>query len=324
MRLPPRSPATLVATATALLLAGCSSAPPAPPADEMQWSPMTVELTSLQPPELLGQYHLAWREGRFGVLAEGVPGLPQHAVVEGPILSTSTLGQAWIRHPLAEYQATHPLAIRYTLWDLPRLLDSAPDGSESDGVLTASLDLDGQGGRETRLELGKEAGRIVWARVETPLDPEAPFTFTREDPHPFPMVPEPALEPVPADDGDSRAKAGHQVLLGWIRGSRDLLGSYPEEVNPDTLLLQSLNQPWPTSPYDGKPMADIEQEGHFQWDRCSAEDATFIGLGWDGAILEETFGKGCARAPSGLGEGEGLPPLPPPPAASAVALPIGR
>lgn len=307
----------LAAALAALALPGCSSAPPAPPAGDLQWSPMAVELTSLQPPELLGQYHLAWREGRFGVLAEGVAGLPQHGVVEGPILSTSTLGQAWVRFPLAEYQATHPMAIRYTLWDLPTLLDAAPDASESGGVLTASLDLDGKDGRETSLELRKEAGRIVWGRVETTLDPEAPFTFTREDPHPFPMVPEPSLEPLPADDGDARARAGHEVLLGWIRESRALLGSYPAEVNPDTLLLQAFNEEWPASPYDGKPMADIEQEGHFQWDRCSAEDATFVGLGWDGAILEESFGKGCARAPSGLDAGEGLPPPPPPPTSVA-------
>ncbi|HJQ92799.1 MAG TPA: hypothetical protein VJ874_00780, partial [Candidatus Thermoplasmatota archaeon] len=315
MRLPRRSQATLLGMATAVLLAGCSSAPPAPPAAEMQWTPMAVELTSLQPPELLGTYHLAWREGRFGVLAEDVAGLPQHAVVEGSLLSTSALGQSWVRFPLAEYQATHPLAIRYTLWDLPRLLDSAPDSSGSGDVLTASLDLDASGDRETRLELRKESGRIVWGRVETPLDPEAPFTFTREDPHPFPMVPEPSLEPLPADEGDARAQAGHQVLLGWIKESRGLLGAYPEEVNPETLLLQSFNQEWPTSPYDGKPMADVEQEGHFQWDRCSPEDATFVGLGWDGAILEESFGKGCARAPSGFGGGEDeglpLPPLPP-------------
>lgn len=305
MRLSPRAPpivlATLASLAT-LLMAGCTSAPPAPAASEMQWSPMTVEMTNLSPTPLLGTYHLAWREGRFGILAEDVPGVPQHAVVEGPVLSTSTLGQSWIRFLLADYQATHPFAVRYTLWDLPRLLDSATDASESaDGVLTASLDLDGIDGRETRLELRKEAGRIVWARVETPLDPQAPFVFTREDPHPFPMVPEPSLEPLPASDRDARARAGHEVILAWIRESRDLLGSYPAEVNPDSLLLQSFNQEWPSSPYDGKPMADVEQEGHFQWDRCSAEDATFVGLGWDGAILEQSFGKGCDRAPSGLG-----------------------
>lgn len=256
---------------------------------------MTVQLTSLQPPDLLGAYHLAWREGRFGVLAEDVAGLPVHAVIEGPMVSTSTLGQSWVRWPLAEYQAAHPLAIRYTLWDLPRLLDTAPDSAQAGDLLSASLDLDGQGDKETRIELRKEAGRIVWARVTTPLDPEAPFTFTREDPKPFPMVPQPALEETPALDGDARAVAGHQVLVGWIQEHKGLLGSYPEEVNPDALLLQSFNQEWPTSPYDGKPMADQQQEGHFQWVRCTPNDATLTGLGWDGAVFEESFGNGCSQ-----------------------------
>lgn len=258
---------------------------------------MAVATTTLQPKELAGSYHVAWREGRFGVLAE-VPGLPVHAVVEGPLVSTSTLGQAWVRWPLAEYQETHPLAIRYTLWDLPRLLDSADDATEEGDTLTASLDLDGQGGKETTLELRKEAGRIVWARVETPLDPESPFTFTREEPHPFPMVPEPALEQTPMLDGDARAEQGHRILLGWIRDHHDLVWSYPDRVTPDadSLFLQSFDQEWPISPYDGRPMAAGDREGHFLWEVCSPQDATFTGLGWDGVILEESFGRGCHKA----------------------------
>ncbi|MHB1261610.1 MAG: hypothetical protein ACYC2H_07820 [Thermoplasmatota archaeon] len=285
------------------VLAGCASPPAAPPADELQWSPMTVEPSTLQPPELAGTYHLAWREGRFGVLAEGVPGLPVHAVIESSIVSTSTLGHSWVRWPLAEFQATHPLAIRYTLWDLPRLLDSASDAAGTGDTLTASLDLDSSGDRETRVELRKEAGRIVWARVETPLDQESPFTFTREEPHPFPMVPEPALEQTPMLDGDARAEQGHRVLLGWIRDYQALVGSYPDRVSPDpdSLFLQSFNEDWPTSPYDGRPMAQSDAEGHFLWEVCSPEDATFTGLGWDGVILEESFGKGCFKAAAAEG-----------------------
>ncbi|MEA3137542.1 MAG: hypothetical protein QOC71_1823 [Thermoplasmata archaeon] len=305
MRLP------LLAASMFLVLAGCSASPPVPAADEMQWAPMTVAMTSLQPPELLGTYHLAWREGRFGMMTEGVAGLPVHAIVEGPVVSTSTLGQAWVRWPLAEFQATHPLAIRYTLWDLPRLLDSASDAAESGDAITASVDLDGHDGPETKIELRKEGGRIVAAQVETPLDAESPFTFTREDPHPFPMVAEPSLEQAPVLEGDKQAIAGHNVILGWIRDSQGLLGSYPEDVNPDTLLLQSFNQDWPVSPYDGKPMADTDQEGHFLWARCTPDDATFTGLGWDGAILEESFGKGCFKERGGgeAGGPAGLPPL---------------
>jgi hypothetical protein len=281
-------------------------------AAELQWAPMTVEAANPGPADLLGTYHLAWREGRFGVLAEDVPGLPIHAVVEGPILSTSALGHAWVRWPLAEFQATHPLAIRYTVWDLPRLLDSATDGAEAGDRLTASLDLDGQDGKETFLELRQEGGRIVWGTVQTTLDPASPFTFTREEPHPFPMVPQPSLEETPVLDGDARAEAGHQVLLGWIREHRDLTGSYPRGVTAepglDTLFVQSFEKDWPASPYDGKPMADVDDAGHFQWQVCSPQDATFTGLGWDGAVLEESFGKGCHKE-QGTEESD-LPRLP--------------
>jgi hypothetical protein len=290
------------------LLAGCTSTPPVPPAEELQWAPMTVQATSLQPPELQGTYHLAWRDGRFGMLTEGVAGLPVHSVVEGLTVSTSTMGQAWIRWSLPEYQATHPLAIRYTIWDLPRLLDSAPDATTSGELLTASLDLDGRDGAETHVELRKEGGRIVAGRVETPLDPESPFTFTREDPHPFPMVAEPALEQVPAADGDAQAVDGHHVLLAWIAEYEALLGTYPADVTPDTLLLQSFQKEWPVSPYDGKPMADRDAEGHFLWERCSDQDATFTGIGWDGVVLEQSFGRGCSKGSSP--EESVLPDLP--------------
>jgi hypothetical protein len=273
---------------------------------------MTVQATTVLPAELAGTYHLAWREGRFGLMAEGIAGLPVHGVVEGSILSTSTLGQAWVRWPLADYQATHPLALRYTLWDLPRLLDSAPDTARSGDTFTASLDLDGRDGAETHLELRREAGRVVGGRVETSLDPGAPFTFTREDPHPFPMVPEPSLEQDPMLDGDSQAMAGHQVLLDWIRQHHDAVGAYPEAINAepglDTLFLQSFNRDWPTSPYDGQPMADAEREGHFRWEICSPEDATFTGLGWDGAVLVESFGKGCSKGQGGREHGTAAPP----------------
>jgi hypothetical protein len=283
----------------ALALAGCSSAPAAPPAADLQWAPMTVEAANPGPADRLGTYHLAWREGRFGVLAEGVPGLPVHGVVEGSILSTSEVGQAWVRWPLAEFQQAHTLAIRYTVWDLPRLLDSATDGTRAGDRFTASLDLDGRDGRETHVELRQEGGRIVWARVETSLDAAAPFTFTREDPQPFPMVPQPSLELAPVLDGDGRAAAGHKVLVAWIHEHRDLTGAFPKAISAepglDTLFLQSLQEEWPVNPFDGRPMADRGDPGHFQWQVCSPQDATFTGLGWDGTVVEESFGKGCDK-----------------------------
>jgi hypothetical protein len=290
-----RGVALLILLAAPLAFSGCATPPAAPPAADLQWPPMTVRPANAAATELAASYHLAWREGRFGVLSEGAQGLPVHAVVEGPVLSTSTLGQSWVRWSLAEFQAVHPMAIRYTLWDLPRLLDATPDSTQVDGLFLARLDLDRTGDRETTVELRQEAGRIVWARVATPLDAGSPFTFEREEPRPFPMVPSPALEEGPVLDGDTRALQGHEVLLGWVRDHQALLGSLPATIAPDSLLLQSFNREWPKSPYDGKPMANQDQEGHFLWHRCSANDASFTGLGWDGAVLMESFGQGCSR-----------------------------
>jgi hypothetical protein len=135
--------------------------------------------------------------------------------------------------------------------------------------------------------------------LETPLDPAAPFTFTREEPRAVPLDGEPALEPAAVLQGDARALQGHQSILSWARQYREQLGSVPDDLTPQTLALQSLGRSWPTSPYDDQPMRGGGAMGHFVWQKCGPDAAEFKGKGWDGATVQQTFGAGCPTAPSG-------------------------
>lgn len=288
----------LPALLAAAVLAGCSSAPPPLQSeDTLQWPSMAVHVTAPGPGEQDGQLHAAWRDGRFGVLTPGTAGLPVHAVVAGDQVTVSQTGEGWVRWPLAQYQATHPLALRLTLWDLPRLMESAGETLHP-GHTSISLDVDGLGGVESKLELDVVGAHVATARLETPLDPAAPFTFTQEDPRAVPLDGEPVLEPAAVLQGDARALQGHQSILSWARQYREQLGSVPDELTPQTLALQSLGRSWPTSPYDDAPMRGGGPMGHFVWHKCGPDAAEFKGKGWDGVTVQQTFGAGCPSTAS--------------------------
>lgn len=285
-----------LAVLAAAALSGCASAP-APAAEEgaLEWPTMAVRVTAPGPAEQDGRLHVAWRDGRFGLLTPGSGGLPTHAIVAGDALLTSQEGTAWTRWPMADYQAAHPLALRLTLWNLPRLLDAAgvtlPLGHTS-----VDLDVDGLGGAESHLDVEVAGSHVASARLQTPLDPGSPFTFTQEEPRAVPLGGEPALEPPAVLQGDARALQGHQAILSWARQYREQLGSVPDQLTPQTLALQSLGRPWPTSPYDDTPMRGGGPMGHFLWQKCGADAAEFTGKGWDGATIQQTFGAGCPAA----------------------------
>src|SRR6185369_13147329 len=100
----------------------------------------------------------------------------------------------------------------------------------------------------------------------------------------------------PADEVarlDAEARQGHAAILGWIHQYKDQLGSLPQDVSSQGLAVQRLDKPWPTDPYDGQPMRNQLASGEFGWSWCSGQDASFHGYGWDGAPLNEDFGRGC-------------------------------
>lgn len=286
----------LALLAAAAALSGCAS-PPTPAAAEavLEWPAMAVRVTAPLPGEEDGRIHAAWRDGRFGLLTPGTAGLPVHTVVADGQVSVSQTGEGWTRWPLADYQATHPAALRLTFWNLPLLLEQAGVAPKL-GHTSVDLDLDGLGGPESRLDVEVVGAHVETARLETPLDLGAPFTFTQQEPRAIPLDGDPALEPATVLQGDARALQGHQAILAWARQYREQLGSVPDELTPQTLALQSLGRQWPTSPYDGQPMRGGGPMGHFVWQRCGADAAEFTGKGWDGATIRQTFGAGCPLA----------------------------
>jgi hypothetical protein len=288
---------TLALLAAAAALAGCSAAPPpAAGGEEVLWPVMAVRVTAPLPGEEDGTMHAAWRDGRFGLLTPGTAGLPVHAVVAGDQVLVSQTGEGWIRWGLAEYQTAHPQALRLTLWNLPLLLAEAGVVPRL-GRTSADLDLDGVGGSESRLEVEVVGAHVASARLETPLDLGAPFTFVEEPPRTILLDGAPHLDPASVLQGDARALQGHQSILAWTRQHREQLGSVPGELTPQTLALQALGRSWPASPYDDQPMRGGGPMGHFTWQRCGPDAAEFTGKGWDGATIRQTFGAGCPSLP---------------------------
>lgn len=287
-------PVPVLLMLAALAASGCTSSASEPDGAGLEWPSMAVRSTPMDAFDLPGEAHVAWRNGRMGVLAGSMPGLPAHAVVDGPRLATSDLGQAWTTWSLADFQAANPFAVRYTLWDLPRLAAGEDLSPDETGHVLLELDIDARDGADSSLDLTIVGSHVESAVLSTTLDAGAPFTFTQEQVRPIPLDASPSMEPQPVSAGDALAMRGHETLLGWIRGYQDLTGMAPETVTPESLVVQRrLTADWPVSPYDGEPLRHDGPMGHFQWARCSAEDATFTGLGWDGAVVVEAFGAGC-------------------------------
>lgn len=282
-----RLPGLCVTAVFLCVLAGCSSRPAAaaPEEHELGWLPMAIRPAGLPGPAFAT---VGWREARMAI-AEDVPGLPPHAVLDGDGLATSVQGEAWTHWPLQAYQAANPQAERWRLWDVRGL---ARNATLAPGETTIPLDLDGLPGRESTLTVTVEAWHVASARLDTPLDPQAPLEFTATAAN-LPMRAQPILDPPAIATGDAAALTGQQTLLGWLQQYHDLLGSVPSEVTPQSLAVQSLGQSWPESPYDHDPMRDGGPSGHFTWRTCGSQDATFLGHAWDGTTVVRDFGKGC-------------------------------
>lgn len=287
-----------------VLLAGCGAPSSAP--DEglpaIAWGPMKVDTTATEPFELQGDIHVDWQDGAFGIDTEMEIDLPRYVQRDGDVFYTSERLVAWEETTAAKVAASRELSNRVLLWDLPRLMEAPFEGTvtEEDGrtvVRGATTIAWFSQEVPVDVEVRVEDGRAVHAVVASPQGRESPFTFTavsRElgfdvgDHEPS----KPARE---AQTIDREARPGHDYIAGLIRDHHARRGSTPETVDPQSLALEhSLSgRPWPTSPVDGEPMRDALQSGHFKWSRCSPQDATFLGIGWDGTTTFVSFGRGC-------------------------------
>jgi hypothetical protein len=159
---------------------------------------------------------------------------------------------------------------------------------------------------------GARPAHATQVRIATDLDPESPYTLVPSNATlPFALVAPSAWKT--QDDVsrlDAQARDGHAAILGWTESYLKQNGRLPTDLTKDSLVLQRGLAPWPGNPYDGTDMRNQVASGHFQWLRCSDQDAVFHGFGWDGAPLSRTFGTGCTRSgqPTSVSSGFSIHP----------------
>lgn len=288
----------------ATMLAGCAqgggSGHASAVAPQLDFAPMSLQTVPLEPAEGRGVLTLAWDAGRMAVSAHNEGGMPPQAVRDGATLYTTQAGMGWTRWDAQAYADSSPRGFRYLVWDVPALLHGASVKVESATRFTATASVTVQGrASAVDVAVNHTGPAIVDVQVRTALDPESPYTL-RPLGHALPFAAAPPAVSRPSDEVarlDAAARDGHAHILGWITSYRDQTGRLPQDVSADGLVVQRLGQPWPTDPYDGQPMANKVASGDFQWLRCSDADGSFHGFGWDGAPLNQDFGKGC-KAPA--------------------------
>lgn len=285
-----------------LLLAGCG-APPAPEGGlpGIAWGPMDVETTATEPFELRGSIRVDWQDGVFGIDTEMEADLPRFVQRDDDVFYTSDRRIGWEEVPAARLAGSRDLSNRVLLWDLPRLLEAPFAGTVvTDGpvqVVRGNTTVHWFAQEvEVFVEVHVEDGRAVRAVVASPAGRESPFTFTAaSEGLPFLGQHDPSRPAGEVRALDPEARRGHDAILRLVRDHHANRGSTPETVDPQSLAVErSLRgTEWPDSPYDGQPMRDTAKGGHFIWSRCTPQDATYIGLGWDRTVTFLTFGQGC-------------------------------
>lgn len=298
-------PACLLATA---LLAGCG-APPAADDDPrrlvsgLEWPTLSVKTTPSEPHELTGAIQVTWKDGLFAIAAEAEPQLRHRMVVSGrDVYVNQVEGMGWTRFTLD--QGVQPNSPRLALWDLPRLaadpaarVEATTAGTTLNATVTVDVDT-WRGPATLRTEVGAVAGRVVWARQETAFDAESPFTF-RFDGKAFPFtpaVPPGARTVAEVNVGIGPAQAGHRDVILLLKDYQKTHAcQVPDEPSPESLRLELLTsqKEWPANAYTGEPLAAGDRPGDFGWTRRGASDATYVGWGWDGALVSQTFGSNC-------------------------------
>ncbi len=282
-----------------VLLGGCSDAGggASTRVPELDWQPMALVTVPLEPWEARGTIQVAWSGDLMGVYTRGEGGMPAMAIRDGDALYTSQTGMGWTSWDLASYVEQQGRGFRYLAWDAPALLSdgrvSATPGQVHAG---SSFQMHGKD-IEAVVAVNHSGTQVTQVVIDTPADPESPFTLTPLlKPFPFDVAIPLSKTPADIEHLNAQARDGHTSILAWIKDYRAKFGSLPQDVSAQGLALQRLNEPWPTNPYDSQPMRNEQASGHFAWNWCSAQDASFHGYGWDGAPLNEDFGLACSAS----------------------------
>jgi hypothetical protein len=288
-----------------LVLPGCAG-PTAPVADpaallsSLQWPTLVVHTTPHEPFEFVGPLMVTWGKGVFAVFSDREPDLHPRTVVAGDRAYVNHVaGMGWTQVPLKDAS----LSNRLLLWDLPRILAS-PGVQLEASTHGAAANLTARGSTTSpykvdfEVKLGIREGRVVWARLDSPQAREAPFTFSAGGVFPFPaQLPAESKARSEVAQVDPLAHAAHVFVIGLIEDQRRTrAGAVPDEPSESSLRVELVasGKSWPTNPYTGRPLAAGTQSGDLKWKKCGFSDASYEGLGWDGALVTQPFGKGCA------------------------------
>lgn len=302
-------PATALAALLALgLLAGCAQAPP--PGDDprllvaaLQWPSLAVKTTPTEPNEATGDIRVTWQGGVFAVAADVEPQLRHRMVVQGRTAYVNQVpGMGWTRFGLDDpVPANSP---RLVLWDLPRLASdpsaqvaAVQEGDRLNATVTVEVRT-WRGPATLRTEVGAVGGKVVWARQTTPFDPETPFLFRFDGtPFPFPAaVPAASRTVLEVNSGLAAAQATHRDVILLVKDyQRTHACQVPDEPSADSLRVELLTgrKEWPDNAYTLEPLSAGDRPGDFGWTKRGPTDATYVGWGWDGALVSQTYGPNC-------------------------------
>ncbi|HSG47298.1 MAG TPA: hypothetical protein VLA43_05695, partial [Longimicrobiales bacterium] len=274
---------------------GTASAATAP---ELAWPTMDLETTALEPWEARGTIRITWQDDLMAAYVQNEDAMPTYYLRDGDQYYTSQTLMGWTLHDRTSLEASSPRAYRYLTWDLPALAtDASPDATDDGLALQAPTTFRGRT-ETTTLRVQHDGTTVTGATVETPFDPESPYTLhPATDALPFSArAPAGALPSATVEDKDEDARQGHARIIGWLDAyARQNAGRVPDQVTPQALAVQRLTQAWPTNPYAGTPMTNDHASGHFTWTRCSDTDAVYMGYGWDGSPIGASYGNGCAQ-----------------------------
>jgi hypothetical protein len=272
----------------------------------IQWDRvLEVDTTADEPWEYRGFIRIGWGADAFAIHDEAERDLPAMGLRVGDRFYSTENGMGWIVTTRAEVQEQVTLSPRFLFWDLRALVEGASKRSErqdgDDTVVTASGTVKIRGeGHPYDLTI-RHRGSIVAARLEAPAARESPFTFRPSDAKiPFPLtVPKAVLAASEAQQGTAQSRDQHAFLIGLIQSHTDRPGqSLPDRVTAEDMRVELLasGRSWPANAFDGSPLRSTEASGHFRWTKCGAEDGRYEGFGWDGVILSQNWGRGCAPA----------------------------
>lgn len=300
-----------VAAVAALLfaaLAGCSADPeqarsPRELAAGLSWPTLTVHTTPAEAFEATRPIHVTWQPGTFAIWAEAEADLRHRMVVTGrDVFYNQVAGMGWTRFSLDDRVA--PNSPRLVLWDLREAL-AAPSMdltvNETGNLLTFTATgtlATSQGKLPVRIDLGAVDGRVAWARLESEYAMEAPFTFRDEGtPFPFdPVVPQVSLPYGEATTRNVVANSGHVTVIKLLQEyARNHACTVPDEPSPESMRLELLasGKEWPRNAFTDEPLRTGSGSGDMGWSKKGPSEANYVGWGWDGALVSQTYTAAC-------------------------------